>query len=145
VDITEWERRTLIRKYGAIPDECPKCHASQIVRVVWKPAFYCGGPLGSAIRDGRAILVGADRPEDAPDWVCPTCEPGWEDVYLLTQEIETWQEKVESAVREGDFDNAIKYRDRREEVLRRRSDLVQQLKAARQPGWSNKKKTIGDA
>jgi hypothetical protein len=105
----------------------------RILRVVWKPAFCCGEPLGSAIRDGRAILVGVDRPEDAPDRVCPTCEPGWEAVYLLTQEVEVWQVKVESAVAEGDFDTAAKHRDRRDDVRRRRFDLVQQLMTARRP------------
>lgn len=145
MDIKEWERSVLIRDYGAIPDQCPTCHGSRIVRVVWKPAFYCGGPLGSAIRDGQALLAGADRPEGAPDWVCPACEPGWQAVYLLIQEVETWQDKMESALAEGDFDSAVAYRDRRNEVRLRRSDLVQQLMAARQSERSNKKKPIGDA
>ena len=134
MDIQEWERRVLIHQYGAIPDQCPTCHASRIVRVVWKPAYYCGGPLGFAIRDGHAILAGEDRPERAPDWVCPVCEPGWETVYLLTQQAEDWQLKIEQAVAEADFDTAAKHRDRKDEVRHRRIALVKQLVTARPPG-----------
>jgi hypothetical protein len=131
MDVQEWERRALIDKYGAITDQCPTCHASRIVRIVWKPAFYCGGPLGPAIRDGHAILAGADKPEGAPDWVCPACEPGWKNVYLLTQEEENWQRRLESAVAENDFDTAVKHRDRRDEVRRRRLTLIKELMAFR--------------
>lgn len=133
MDVQEWERRALIDKYGAIPDQCPTCHTSRIVRIVWEPAFYCGGPLGSAIRDGHAILAGADKPEGAPDWICSACEPGWEAVYLLTKEEETWQLKIEQAVCECDFAAAAKHRDRKDEVRHRRLALVKQLIAARPP------------
>ncbi len=133
MDIKEWERRVLTRKYGDIPDQCPTCHASRIVRIVWKPAYYDGGPLGSAIRDGQAILVGKDRPDEAPDWVCPACEPGWEAVYLLVQEEDDWQQKMERALSESDVNTAIEHRDRRNEVKRRRLVMVTQLLAARRP------------
>ena len=130
MDVAEWERLSLIKTYGAIPDQCPTCHGTRIVRIVWKPACYRGGPLGSAIRDGHAILAGGDRPEGAPGWVCPSCQPGWEAVYLLVQEEDGWQDKIEQAIGEDEFAAARRHRDSKYAVRQRRQVLVTQLLAA---------------
>jgi hypothetical protein len=133
MDVKQWEREYLVREYGPIPNQCPRCHASRIARVVWIPSCW-GGPLGSAIRDGEALLVGEDRPERAPDWVCLACEPGWEEAYRLTQEVEALQLKQEDAVGEEDYQKARNLLDRKDGVMDQRLAWIVQLLAARSQG-----------
>jgi hypothetical protein len=73
------------------------------------------------------ILGGCDAPREEPRWVCLGCNAGWLDVHNLAMQEREYQEKLEAAVIQGEFQLAAQWRDRRRELARKRLGLLKVL------------------
>jgi hypothetical protein len=126
MNVREWEEQQLEARFGVIPAQCPAC-MGETIRLIWHRGHCYGGPIKSSVDAGKALLVGDQKPVDAPAWACLACHPGWLTVHQLTFEDEGLQIKLEGSVAESDFETAKRYRSQQEDVRSRQRELVSTL------------------
>jgi hypothetical protein len=73
------------------------------------------------------ILGGRNVSREEPRWICLACNSGWLDVHRLAVQEDEFQLKLEAAVAEGDFPVACQWRDRRDELAKKRLGLLEIL------------------
>jgi hypothetical protein len=75
--------------------------------------------------DGVVVIVGGQhRPENAPDWVCLSCQPSWSEVHRLALKEEECQLKMEEYVAAMDFVSGTHWRDQKRAVQQQLRELL---------------------
>ena len=110
-----------------IPATCPKCGSHETARVEWGFIAASHGIWLSKMDAVLVVVGGHNRPEQAPDWVCVVCQPGWHKVHRLALREEVAQRKMEESVLAADFVAAGRWRDRRLNIQKHLAELIAPL------------------
>ncbi len=92
---------------------CPECGNRDLRSVRWG---YADLPRHRTPAVDTVIFGGTQRPECAPDSACLHCHPEWADIHQLAIEEERCQQKIEEFVAGAEFELALQWKERRENV-----------------------------